>query len=61
MRLRFACINDLPIKEPELKYYWQRDAARMGIQDRAISVSKWPISGASYISCIFCGQFPSYQ
>ena len=23
MRLRFACINDLPIKESERKYYWQ--------------------------------------
>jgi nuclear transport factor 2 (NTF2) superfamily protein len=28
MRLRFACINDLPIRESERKYHWDRSLAR---------------------------------
>jgi nuclear transport factor 2 (NTF2) superfamily protein len=28
MQRRFACINDLPIKESDRKYHWDRSAAR---------------------------------
>ncbi|MBA8880486.1 DUF1348 family protein [Phyllobacterium myrsinacearum] len=28
MRTRFACINDLPIKESERKFFWDRSAPR---------------------------------
>ena len=28
MRLRFACINDLPIKEADRKYHWDRSGPR---------------------------------
>jgi uncharacterized protein len=28
MRLRYACINDLPIKESDRKYHWDRALAR---------------------------------
>lgn len=28
MKIRFACINDLPIKEADRKYHWDRGSAR---------------------------------
>jgi len=36
MRFRYACINDLPIKEPERKYHWplgRRPDAHSGLSD----------------------------
>ncbi len=36
MRFRYACINDLPIKEPERKYHWplgRRPDAHPGLSD----------------------------
>jgi len=55
MRLRFVCINDLPIKESGHKFHWRLIRAQIAILDWAILVSNLfcRLTGDAYLTV--CG------